>query len=154
LTNIPLAAKTAEECSLEQLPEPGREVPMENLFERKRSKGWWPFSSEEEGERTLSGKVEMEMEIITLEEEQLKPAGKARDEPNMNPVLEEPKRPETSFFWLTSPLKTFKHIVWKFYKWHIIFAIIAVIFILLLVVFIYSAPKFLAEFLLQKLLPF
>lgn len=31
------------------------------------------------------------MEIITLEEEQIRPAGKARDEPNMNPFLEEPK---------------------------------------------------------------
>ena len=32
----------------------------------------------------------MEMEIITLEEEQIRPAGKARDEPNLNPVLSEP----------------------------------------------------------------
>lgn len=31
------------------------------------------------------------MEIITLEEEQIRPAGKSRDEPNMNPFLEEPK---------------------------------------------------------------
>ena len=33
----------------------------------------------------------MEMEIVTLEEEQIRPAGKARDEPNMNPFLEPPK---------------------------------------------------------------
>ena len=30
------------------------------------------------------------MEIVTLEEEQLRPAAKARDEPNLNPVLLEP----------------------------------------------------------------
>ena len=59
---------------------------------------------------------------------------RVRDEPNMNPFLEPPKfviylhliyniidynrRPETSFLWFTSPLKTFKHIVWRYYIWH------------------------------------
>lgn len=54
LAAIPMGAKTDTECSLDQLPEPGRPVPVENLFERKRVKGWWPCFSEEEGERTLS----------------------------------------------------------------------------------------------------
>ena len=54
LAALPQSAKSAEECSLEQLPEPGREVKLDNLFERKRVKGWWPMYSEEEGERTLS----------------------------------------------------------------------------------------------------
>jgi len=39
----------------------------------------------------LQGKVEMEIELITKDEEAVRPAGKARDEPNMNPALEEPK---------------------------------------------------------------
>lgn len=39
----------------------------------------------------MQGKLELEMEIVTLEEEQIRPAGKARDEPNLNPFLEEPK---------------------------------------------------------------
>ena len=33
----------------------------------------------------------MELEIVTLEEEQLRPAGMAREEPNMNPKLDPPK---------------------------------------------------------------
>ena len=33
----------------------------------------------------------MEMEIITEKEAEAKPAGVARDEPNMNPTLEPPK---------------------------------------------------------------
>ena len=37
------------------------------------------------------GKVEMELELITEDEAALRPAGKARDEPNANPKLEEPK---------------------------------------------------------------
>lgn len=39
----------------------------------------------------FQGKVEMELELLTKDEESVRPAGKARDEPNMNPVLEEPK---------------------------------------------------------------
>ena len=37
------------------------------------------------------GKLELEMEVVTEEEEQLRPAGKSRDEPTMNPVLDPPK---------------------------------------------------------------
>ena len=39
----------------------------------------------------LQGKVEMELELIPKDEAALRPAGKARDEPNMNPTLDEPK---------------------------------------------------------------
>ena len=87
-----------------------------NLFEKKRVKGWWPAAGEdEEGKRILAvshgqkmvdrcswkiilsslyhtqGKMELEFEVVTEEEEQLRPAGQAREEPNMNPHLEEPK---------------------------------------------------------------
>ena len=37
------------------------------------------------------GKVEMEVEILTKEESEAKPAGESRDDPNLNPVLEPPK---------------------------------------------------------------
>ncbi|KAG2462833.1 MYOF protein, partial [Polypterus senegalus] len=37
------------------------------------------------------GKVEMTLEILTEEEAEERPAGKARDEPNMNPKLDPPK---------------------------------------------------------------
>ena len=33
----------------------------------------------------------MEMELIAEEEANVRPAGKAREEPNMNPTLDEPK---------------------------------------------------------------
>lgn len=56
LCKMPQPRKSAEECSLDQLPEPGREVVTDNLFERKRMKGWWPVYSEEGegGERLLN----------------------------------------------------------------------------------------------------
>jgi len=37
------------------------------------------------------GKLELEIEVVSEEEEQRHPAGKARDDPNMNPVLDPPK---------------------------------------------------------------
>lgn len=39
----------------------------------------------------VQGKVEMSLEIVTEEEQEERPAGLGRDEPNMNPHLEEPK---------------------------------------------------------------
>ena len=35
--------------------------------------------------------MELEFEIVTEKEEQLYPAGRAREEPNMNPHLDKPK---------------------------------------------------------------
>lgn len=35
--------------------------------------------------------MELEFEIVTEEEEQLRPAGQARKEPNSNPHLDDPK---------------------------------------------------------------
>ena len=86
------------------------------------------------------GKLELDIEVLSEEEALLKPAARSRDEPNQNPHLEEPHRPATSFLWFTSPQKTFKHIIWKHYKWHIIGGIVIVLLVILLVIFIYTAP--------------
>ena len=37
------------------------------------------------------GKLEMEIEVLTEEEAEQRPAGVAREEPNTNPALPEPK---------------------------------------------------------------
>lgn len=135
------------------------DITLIDLFHKKRVKGWWPVFSSEEGERELmvraplvthahlidlhthlQGKLELEVEILTEDEALLKPAGKARDDPNQNPHLEDPNRPATSFLWFTSPLKTLKHIIWKHYKWHIIGAVVIILLVILLVIFIYTAP--------------
>lgn len=39
----------------------------------------------------LQGKVEMTLEIVEEQDMDERPAGKGRDEPNMNPKLEPPK---------------------------------------------------------------
>nr|CAH8853864.1 unnamed protein product [Trichobilharzia regenti] len=145
LSNLPSPAKSRSKCALNMLQSVGNETKMVNLFECKRLNGFWPFINEESGTPLLTGKIEMEMELVTKGEAELRPAGKAREDPNENPHLEPPKRPETSFLWFTSPWKTFKFIIWKKMKWILIGLLIAVILGLLVVLFIYALPPLLAR---------
>ena len=47
-------------------------------------------------------------------------------------------------FWpisaFTSPLKTFKHIIWRHYKWHIIGVIVAILLLLIIIIFVCTLP--------------
>ncbi|XP_059210821.1 dysferlin isoform X3 [Centropristis striata] len=135
-------AKTPEKCTLQLLEQPTDK--LVSLFEQKTVKGWWPCSCEQNGDRIIAGKVEMSLEIVTESEHEERPAGAGRDEPNMNPHLEEPHRPETSFLWFSSPFKTLKFILWRRFKWFIILFIILFFILLFLGVFLYSFPNYAA----------
>ena len=52
---MPIPAKKAEECSLAQLPrDEATVVRTDNLFNRKRMKGWWPvYDVKQEGTQQL-----------------------------------------------------------------------------------------------------
>ncbi|KAM8808575.1 dysferlin [Eudromia elegans] len=144
LNRMPKPAKTAEKCSLEPGPEACPSGRLVSLFEQKTVKGWWPCVAEQEHKRILAGKLEMTLEIVAEQEHEERPAGMGRDEPNMNPKLEDPKRPETSFLWFTSPYKTLKYILWRRYKWLVILAIVLFIVLLFLGIFIYAFPNYAA----------
>ncbi|XP_052773227.1 myoferlin-like isoform X7 [Mya arenaria] len=151
LTNMPMPSKRSGSCDLKQLPDinmGNMNVKTVSLFEQKRLRGFWPVYDEKNGQRELTGKVEMELELITKDEAETRPAGKARDEPNMNPVLEEPNRPETSFLWFTSPFKTLRYIIWANYKWYFIIGLVIILLLLLIVLFIYSFPGNLSAWIL------
>ncbi|XP_015245923.1 PREDICTED: dysferlin isoform X3 [Cyprinodon variegatus] len=135
-------AKSPEKCTLQTLDQPMEK--LVSLFEQKTVKGWWPCTCEKNGEKIIAGKVEMSLEIVTEQEHEERPAGLGRDEPNMNPHLEEPQRPETSFLWFSSPYKTLKFIVWRRFKWFIILFIILFLIFLFLGVFLYSFPNYAA----------
>ncbi|XP_062850251.1 dysferlin isoform X2 [Trichomycterus rosablanca] len=135
-------SKSPEKCGLELLTQPPDK--LVSLFEQKTVRGWWPCVFVRQGEKTIAGKVEITLEIVSEQEQDERPAGLGRDEPNMNPRLEEPQRPETSFLWFSSPFKTLRFIVWRRFKW-LILALILLFFILLFFgVFLYSFPNYMA----------
>ncbi|NXL08813.1 DYSF protein, partial [Mesembrinibis cayennensis] len=140
LNRMPKPAKTAEKCSLELVDETFSSSRFVSLFEQKTVKGWWPCVAEQDQKKILAGKLEMTLEIVAEQEHEERPAGVGRDEPNMNPKLEDPKRPETSFLWFTSPYKTLKYILWRRYKWVVILAVVLFVLLLFLGIFIYAFP--------------
>uniref|UniRef100_A0A8C9M1T2 Dysferlin n=1 Tax=Panthera tigris altaica TaxID=74533 RepID=A0A8C9M1T2_PANTA len=144
LNHMPKPAKTAEKCSLDQLDGTFHPEWFVSLFEQKTVKGWWPCVAEEGEKKILAGKLEMTLEIVAESEHEERPAGQGRDEPNMNPKLEDPRRPDTSFLWFTSPYKTMKFILWRRFRCAIILFIILFILLLFLGIFVYAFPNYAA----------
>ncbi|KAG7216326.1 hypothetical protein INR49_021730 [Caranx melampygus] len=145
LLNLIPPAKTPEKCSLKMLPgvagSSTAKRPLSNsLFSQKSVRGWWPCAIEQDGKHVIGGKVEMTLEIVEEKEMEERPAGKGRDEPNMNPKLDPPNRPDTSFFWFTNPCKTMKFIVWRRFRWIFIGVILLLLVILFLGILFYSLP--------------
>uniref|UniRef100_A0A671KXN8 Fer-1 like family member 6 n=1 Tax=Sinocyclocheilus anshuiensis TaxID=1608454 RepID=A0A671KXN8_9TELE len=130
LHGFPRGAKSAKVCKMEMLTET-----MENIsiFQQKRSKGWWPFIKAGE----LTGKVEAEFHLVTAEEAEKNPVGRARKEPE---PLEKPNRPDTSFSWFMNPFKCFFHLIWGNYKKYIIAGLVLLIVTLFLVLIFYTLP--------------
>ncbi|XP_053765709.1 myoferlin isoform X4 [Panthera pardus] len=143
-----IPAKSSEKCNLDMVPDLKAMNPLKaktaSLFEQKSMKGWWPCFADKDGSRVMAGKVEMTLEILNEKEADERPAGKGRDEPNMNPKLDPPNRPETSFLWFTNPCKTMKFIVWRRFKWVIIGLLILLILLLFVAVLLYSLPNYLS----------
>uniref|UniRef100_A0A8C5B5I5 Myoferlin like n=1 Tax=Gadus morhua TaxID=8049 RepID=A0A8C5B5I5_GADMO len=142
-------AKSPEKCSMKMIPgmegsSLSKTSKATSLFAQKSVRGWWPCLIEQDGKHVIGGKVEMTLEIVEEKEVEEKPAGKGRDEPNMNPRLESPNRPDTSFFWFTNPCKTMKFIVWRRFKWIFIISIILILVILFLAIMLYSLPNYIS----------
>ncbi|XP_078135621.1 myoferlin-like isoform X2 [Sander vitreus] len=149
LRNLVGPAKTPEKCALKMMDDleigaPHKMEQAKSLFAQQSVRGWWPCSIEQDGKKVLGGKVEMTLEIIGEADADAKPAGKGRDDPNMNPHLDPPKRPDTSFFWFTNPCKTMKFIVWKRFRCLFIGLIILTIVVLFLAILLYSLPNYIS----------
>ncbi|XP_029967575.1 fer-1-like protein 6 isoform X2 [Salarias fasciatus] len=123
-------AKTAKSCKLDLLTDVSERI---SIFQQKRARGWWPFSKGGE----LTGKVEAEFHLVTAEEAEKNPVGRARKEPE---PLPKPNRPDTSFSWFMNPFKCFFHLVWKSYKKYIIMALVLLITALFLALLVYTLP--------------
>ncbi|XP_066534334.1 myoferlin isoform X2 [Hoplias malabaricus] len=145
LIHLMTPSKTPEKCSLNMLTQGAGKSPQnKSLFAQKSVKGWWPCVMEEDGKKVLTGKVEMTLEIVEEKEVDERPAGKGRDEPNMNPKLDPPNRPDTSFLWFTNPCKTMKFIVWRRFKWLFIGGIILILVLLFIGILLYSLPNYIS----------
>ncbi|KAM3859805.1 myoferlin-like [Diretmus argenteus] len=149
LRNLIPPAKTPEKCSLDmmdalELGAPHKSENAKSLFAQQSVRGWWPCGIEQDGKRVLGGKVEMTLEIVREADADEKPAGKGRDEPNMNPKLDPPKRPDTSFFWFTNPCKTMKFIVWRRFRCLFIGLILLTIVLLFVAILLYSLPNYIS----------
>ncbi|KAM6087647.1 fer-1-like protein 6 [Chlamydotis macqueenii] len=132
LNGFPRASKTAKSCNLGMVVAASEENKI-SIFQQKRVRGWWPFIKAGE----LTGKVEAEFHLVTAEEAEKNPVGKARKEPE---PLEKPNRPDTSFSWFVNPFKCLYHLIWRNYKKYIIIGIILLILVIFLVLFIYTLP--------------
>uniref|UniRef100_A0AAR2J7Z6 Fer-1 like family member 6 n=1 Tax=Pygocentrus nattereri TaxID=42514 RepID=A0AAR2J7Z6_PYGNA len=130
LHGFPRGAKTAKDCKMEMLIDSSENI---SIFQQKRAKGWWPFVKAEE----LTGKVEAEFHLVTAEEAEKNPVGRARKEPE---PLEKPNRPDTTFSWFVNPFKCFFHLIWKNYKKYIIIALVLLIVALFLALLFYTLP--------------
>ncbi len=55
LSRMPKPVNDANSCGLDQLADATRDVPYDDLFKRKRMKGWWPsYEVNDEGVRELN----------------------------------------------------------------------------------------------------
>lgn len=93
----------------------------------------------------LTGKIDLELEVLTGKEAMLNPAGKGREDPN---GLPEPSRPSTSFNAMLNPFKTFKFIITKEFLKTFIIGIIITLIILFFLIMIYATPNYLVKKLL------
>ncbi|CAF1244784.1 unnamed protein product [Rotaria sordida] len=140
MTHLPIGSKSSNNCKADILLDPKHR--SLNLFVNKRIAGWWPLIAPSKvGEIRdtilLGGKVEAEFTLLTAEEAEKNPVGEGREGPQ---PLEEPNRPKTSFQWFTSPWKTFRYVVWRNFKWSIIIGIIIFIFVVCLLLALWSLP--------------
>uniref|UniRef100_A0ABM5GCL9 Fer-1-like protein 6 n=1 Tax=Pogona vitticeps TaxID=103695 RepID=A0ABM5GCL9_9SAUR len=132
LNGFPPAAKSSKRCDISMVTATSEENKI-SIFQQKRVRGWWPFIKAGE----LTGKVEAEFHLVTAEEAEKNPVGKARKEPE---PLEKPNRPDTSFSWIVNPFKCFFYLIWRNFKKYIIIGFILLILVVFLVLFIYTLP--------------
>ncbi|XP_033938430.1 fer-1-like protein 4 [Pseudochaenichthys georgianus] len=94
----------------------------------------------------LMGKVEAELQLVTLEQAEANPVGRARKEPE---PLDKPNRPSTTFTWFVNPMKTFIFLIWKKFKKFIIALVILAILTLFLGLIVYTLPQQIASIIIK-----
>ncbi|CAH1244828.1 DYSF [Branchiostoma lanceolatum] len=125
LVNMAQPAAMAKDCKA--AVKDGKGANNVSLFHVRRLKGWWPCQRmKQDGSSEVTGKVQLELEVLPATQAKQRPVGRGREEPNANPVLEPPM--------------TLKFIVWKYHKWTIIRLLLLVVGILMMIPLIETFP--------------
>ncbi|XP_051489419.1 fer-1-like protein 4 [Apus apus] len=128
-----------------------RENKQKKKKKKRRSRSVKPedveFTDPSGNKYLLTGKVEAEFQLLTVEEAEKSPVGLGRKEPE---PLEKTQvsicvRPKTSFNWFVNPMKTFVFFIWKRYKKYIIVLFIVAVLTIFLVLLIYTMPGYISE---------
>nr|NP_001304962.3 fer-1-like protein 4-like [Gorilla gorilla gorilla] len=96
----------------------------------------------------LTGKVEAEFELLTVEEAEKRPVGKGRKQPE---PLEKPSRPKTSFNWFVNPLKTFVFFIWRRYWRILVLLLLLVLLTVFLLLVFYTIPGQISQVIFRPL---
>nr|XP_057911615.1 fer-1-like protein 4 isoform X1 [Doryrhamphus excisus] len=94
----------------------------------------------------LMGKVEAELQLVTLEQAEANPVGRGRKEPE---PLDKPNRPTTTFTWFVNPMKTFIFLIWGKFKKFILTLVILVVVTLFLGLLVYTVPGQISSLLIR-----
>jgi hypothetical protein len=125
-----------------------------SLFKIGSINGWWPCKGNQV-KSNLDCFINMSLEVLNLHEAKLRPAGKGRDDPNINPKLDEPEREP---FIETSLLNPYNKLV-KFFK-HIFLMekskILKYLFYICIIVFgllcVWSIPSVLVSRIIKRII--
>ncbi|XP_077043465.1 fer-1-like protein 4 [Agelaius phoeniceus] len=124
---------------------------QEREYKKKKKKTKWSSSVRPEdmeftdpsgNKYFLTGKVEAEFQLLTVEEADKSPVGLGRKGPE---PLEKPNRPKTTFNWFVNPMKTFAFFIWKRYKRYIIVLFVVTVLTIFLVLLVYTMPGYISE---------
>ncbi|XP_063229448.1 fer-1-like protein 6 isoform X2 [Bacillus rossius redtenbacheri] len=144
LMRLPQGANTSRSCTLETL---GPKTRTSDLFKQRRTRGWWPFQAGSEEGPKLTGKIDMELELLTKEDAEKYPAGHGRSAPN---PLDKPMRPETSFDWLRHPLKALYYSIWLEYRTKVLKLIIYAFITYIVFRFVLTLPDIITNTIAKK----
>lgn len=86
----------------------------------------------------FKGKLEAEFQLLSEQQALEKPAGLGRNEPD---ALPEPDRPQDSFAWFLSPLRTFRYVIWKNNKCFFIQLFLVMLLVLFFILIIIQLPS-------------
>ncbi|XP_053686796.1 fer-1-like protein 6 [Sabethes cyaneus] len=136
LAHLPQPATKPSKCILQTTMKSagGQDA---NLFRVDKLRGWYPIVGKVDNKIVQTGKIELELEVLTEEEAILRPAGRGRKSPQSLPA---PSRPDASFNWYRNPLKSLRVIVWPTVRRAVIIGSIVALIVLVCIGVIRSFP--------------